>query len=59
MAAVDGLFDDRKDVFGVDLNLALFQHRHGKRFCRWAKPYGAWACRLKGSGGGVPELRLG
>ena len=31
MAAVDGLFDDRKDVFGVDLNLALFQHRHGKR----------------------------
>ena len=31
MAAVDGLFNDRKDVFGVDLNLALFQHRHGKR----------------------------
>jgi hypothetical protein len=26
---VDGLFDDREDVFGVDLNLTLFvQHRH-------------------------------
>ena len=31
MAAVNGLFDDREDVFGVDLNLALFQHRHGRR----------------------------
>jgi hypothetical protein len=30
MAAVDGFFDDREDVFGVDLNLTLFfQHRHG------------------------------
>ena len=31
MAAVNGLFDDREDVLGVDLNLALFQHRHGSR----------------------------
>ena len=37
MAAVNGLFDDRKDVLGVDLNLALFQHRHG-RSCRCHDP---------------------
>ena len=34
MAAVDGLLDDREDVFGVNLNPALFQHRHGIR-CHW------------------------
>ena len=29
MAGVNGLFNDREDVFGVDLNLTLFvQHRH-------------------------------
>jgi len=29
VAAVDGLLDDREDVFGVDLDLTLFfQHRH-------------------------------
>jgi hypothetical protein len=38
MAAVDGLFDDREDVFGVDLNLTLFfQHRHG-RSRHWVEP---------------------
>jgi hypothetical protein len=30
MAGIDGLLDDREDVLGVDLNLALFQHRHGE-----------------------------
>ena len=31
VAAVDGLLDDGEDVFGVNLNPALFQHRHGNR----------------------------
>ena len=34
MAAVDGLLDDGEDVFGVNLNPALFQHRHGI-WCHW------------------------
>ena len=37
MAAVNGLFDDRENVLGVDLNLALFQHRHG-RSSEWPDP---------------------
>ena len=28
VAAVNGLFDDREDVFGMDLDLALLKHRH-------------------------------
>ena len=31
VAAVNGLFDDREDVFGMDLNLALLEHRHELR----------------------------
>ena len=29
MAGIDGLFDDREDVLGMDLNLTLFEHSHG------------------------------
>ena len=36
MAAINGLLDDREDVFGVNLNSALFQHRHGIR-CHWRR----------------------
>jgi hypothetical protein len=28
MAAVDGLFDDREDVLGMDLDLTLFGLQH-------------------------------
>jgi hypothetical protein len=28
MAAVDGFFDDREDVLGVDLDLTLFRLKH-------------------------------
>jgi len=36
VAAVDGLLDDGEDVFGVNLNPALFQHRHGNK-CHWRR----------------------
>ena len=28
MAGINGLLDDREDIFRMDLNLTLFEHRH-------------------------------
>ena len=57
MAGIDGLFNDRKNIFRVDLDLALFLHSHGQ----WTTggTLGKGWRQLKRGQGGVPEPRPG
>ncbi|MEY4841097.1 MAG: hypothetical protein RLZZ374_2005, partial [Cyanobacteriota bacterium] len=53
MAGIDSLFNDRKNVFRVDLDLALFLHSHGQWTTGGTLGKG-WRLLKRGQGG-VPE----
>jgi hypothetical protein len=67
MAAVDGLFDDREDVLGMDLDLALFRLQHhdagnqlspGSPVCRLAAKGPRWAGNRPAAAAASPALPM-